>query len=82
MIYGDFQVLEISENTFVYTRTYFDKIVVVAFNKSDDQRTIEFGVPERFKDISLKSNFGSDFQKDGSQIKLVLAGNSFEVFLN
>jgi glycosidase len=82
LIYGDFQVLELSEKTFVYARTYFDKIVVVAFNKSDEERTVEFNIPERFKDISLKSNFGSDFQKDGSQIKVVLAGNSFEVLIN
>jgi glycosidase len=82
LIYGDFQVLEISEKTFVYMRTYFEKIVVVAFNKSDEQKTVEFQIPERFKDISLKSNFGSDFQNNGSQIKVVLAGNSFEVFYN
>ena len=82
LIYGDFQILEISEKTFVYARTYFDKIVIVAFNKSDGERTVECKIPERFKGVSLKSNFGSGFHQDASNLEVVLGGNSFEVLLN
>ena len=38
--------------------------------------------PERFKDVSLKCNFDSEFVQDTSSINVTLNGNSFEVLMN
>jgi glycosidase len=79
LTYGDFQVLEVSDKVYVFARTYFDKIVIVAFNKSAKKRTVEFQIPARFMDTQLTGSFGAQFKKNGKTIKVSLEGNSFEI---
>jgi glycosidase len=79
LTYGDFQVLEVSDKVYVFARTYFDKIVIVAFNKSAKKRTVEFQIPARFMDTQLTGSFGAQFKKNGKTIKVSLQGNSFEI---
>jgi len=81
-IYGDFEVLEISDKTYIYARTYFDKIGIVVFNKSDQPQEISFTLPERFEYLELVPGFGGDINYEDNIITLSLDPYSFEVINN
>ncbi|KAA3598696.1 MAG: alpha-amlyase [Calditrichaeota bacterium] len=89
LIYGDLEILECSDKTFVFARTYFDQISIVAFNKDSKSRKIRIKVPERFKGVPLNSNFGSVYGFMGREkaselrnLEIDLQPNSFEILTN
>ena len=82
LLYGDFKTIETGDKTFVYMRTYFDKVVFVIFNKDKSSCKIEFSIPERFTGIKLVNQFGSDAKTEKDKITLTLKGNSFEIIDN
>jgi cyclomaltodextrinase / maltogenic alpha-amylase / neopullulanase len=82
LLYGDFKTLQVSEKTFVYMRTYFDKVVVVIFNKDKSDKKITFEIPQRFENAKLVNHFGSDAKLEKEKISLTLKGNSFEILTN
>ena len=82
LVYGDFIPVKTSEKVFVYLRSYFDKVVVVVFNKDKSARKIEFEMPERFKSSVLTTHFGSKISVDKGKVSLSLEGNSFEIIKN
>jgi cyclomaltodextrinase len=82
LVYGDFTTLKVNEKVFVYMRTYFDKSVIVVFNKDKSSRKIEFELPERFKDSKFLAQFGTGFTYGDRKVNLDLPGNSFEIITN
>ncbi len=82
LTFGDFTTLKVSEKIFIYLRSYFDKAVIVVFNKDKSARTIEFDIPERFGKAVFTNHFGSKLKVENGKINLVLAGNSFEIIKN
>jgi glycosidase len=82
LLYGDFKTLETGDRTYVYMRTYFDKVVFVIFNKDKSSRKIDFEIPERFAGMKTVNQFGSDAKVDKNRITLNLNGNSFEIITN
>ncbi len=82
LIYGDTKILKTSDKTFVYSRTYFNKIAVIVFNKDNIEKNISFNIPEQFENTNLKSNFNSDFSLEKNKINIKLQANSFEVLTN
>jgi len=82
LIYGDFATLKVSEKVFVYMRTYFDKAVIVVFNKDKNSKTIEFELPERYAASVFAPNFGSKASIEKGKVSLSLSGNSFEILSN
>ncbi len=82
LVYGDFTTLKVNEKIFVYLRSYFDKAVIVVFNKDKSARKVEFDLPERFMDGKFEARFGNKFVVDKGKMSLELAGNSFEIFSN
>jgi len=82
LTFGDYQLLLADQNTYAFIRTYFDKIAVVVFNKSPEPMTISVILPEWFSNTTLEANFGSEFTKEGKEVMLVIAPNSFEVLTN
>ncbi|MCK5839677.1 MAG: hypothetical protein KAG99_07500 [Bacteroidales bacterium] len=81
-MYGDFEVLSVSTNTYVFARTYFDRIGIVVFNKSDEPIHIEFYLPDRFRNAQLISQFGSDIFVQEDLVVIDLGGDSFEILIN
>ena len=63
-------------------RTYFDKIAVVVFNKGTEAMSISVTIPEWFSETKLEANFGSEFTKEGKQVLISVAPNSFEILTN
>ncbi|MDP2424149.1 MAG: alpha-amylase family glycosyl hydrolase [Bacteroidales bacterium] len=82
LIYGDFQLLHLTDDTWVYSRRYFNELTIVAFNKSSQPATIEFGIPEAFSEDTFTGNFGADFKRRDQTFNLTLAPYSFEVIGN
>lgn len=78
-IYGDFKVLKLEKDIYVFARSYFNKIAVVALNKSSEETEILVELPERFIGADLRSNFNSEYILTGSQLKIKLRPNSFEI---
>ncbi|MCB9235638.1 MAG: alpha-amylase [Bacteroidia bacterium] len=81
LIYGDFQLLESSDSSLVYARTWFDECVVVAFNKSEKEEVIRFELPERFAGVQFLSNFKGDAMVNGRNVAARISPLGIEVFL-
>ena len=82
LIYGDFDVLDCSDKTFAYARTFFNKIAIIVFNKNTAPETLEIEIPQRFSNIKLKANFGSNWKINKNILRINLNGNSFEILTN
>ncbi|MDP1621701.1 MAG: alpha-amylase family glycosyl hydrolase [Bacteroidales bacterium] len=82
LVYGDFSTLKVNDKTFVYLRSYFDKAVIVIFNKDRSARKIEFEIPDRFSESVFMAQSGNKFVKDKGKVSLDLQGNSFEILSN
>ena len=63
-------------------RSYFDKVVIVVFNKDRNLKKIEFDIPERFANSVFISNFGNKINVEKGRASLTLNGNSFELLSN
>ena len=82
LIYGDFKTLKVNEKNFVYMRSYFDKVVIVVFNKDKSSRKIDIELPERFSEVQLTANFGRSFTNEKGKLSVTVEGNSFEILSN
>lgn len=82
LTYGDFNILHIDAYTLVYSRSYFDKIAIVVFNKSNKPLPVMVKIPSRYKNSDFKSNFDTKFDLQNADIKIFLEGNSFDIITN
>ena len=82
LLYGDFTTIKAGERVFIYMRSYFDKAVIVIFNKDRNSKKFEFDIPERYANSVFVSNFGSRFSLEKGKAKIELDGNSFEILSN
>lgn len=76
--YGDFTVLKVNDDEFVYSRNYFNETAVVAFNKSMHEKQLKFSLDEQTAS-ELKAQFGSRVMVDGKIVTVTLPPWSFEV---
>ncbi|MEI6898931.1 MAG: alpha-amylase family glycosyl hydrolase [Bacteroidota bacterium] len=82
LIFGDLRTIEVTDKTWVFMRTYFDKVVFVVFNKDNKPRKIDFDIPDRFNEAKLIPHFGNEFKMDQKKVTLTVKGNSFEIITN
>jgi glycosidase len=82
LVYGDFMTLKVNEKVYVYLRSYFDKAVIVVFNKDKSSRKIEFELPDRFSQAIFMAQFGHTFQVEKGKVSMEIPGNSFEILAN
>ena len=82
LLYGDFKTIVVTDKTWVFMRTYFDKVVFVIFNKDKNAKKIDFEIPERFSKSQLICHFGNNLTLEKNKITLTLKGNSFEIINN
>jgi len=80
--FGDFKLLYLTDKTFVFARTYFDKSGVVVFNKGIEKSEISFKIPESLNIENLKSNFNNEFTISGNEITIGIEANSFDILTN
>ncbi|MCF8456983.1 MAG: alpha-glucosidase C-terminal domain-containing protein [Bacteroidales bacterium] len=79
LLFGDFNELLVTDDSYAYYRSYFGEVVLVAFNKNSEEIIIEVELPFEFKEGSLENQFGHEFSIDGNKLTITLPGNSFEV---
>ncbi|MDR1543432.1 MAG: hypothetical protein LBS50_03275 [Prevotellaceae bacterium] len=79
LIYGDFINLQVTENTWVYARKYFDFVAVVVINNSDREKNFEVELPKKFTKHILKGLFGNDYKISENKLKITLKPYSAEV---
>jgi glycosidase len=82
LVYGDFTTLKVNERVFVYLRSYFDKAVIVVFNKDRSPKKIEFEIPDRFGEATFTAQFGHKFTSEKGKVSVDLDGTSFEILSN
>jgi len=78
MMYGDLQIIEATENTFIFSRTYFNETVYVVINSSKESKTLNFNM----NDDKLKALFKTKFTINNNKIAINLKENSFEILTN
>jgi glycosidase len=79
LTFGNFEVLHLDKYTMAYMRTYLDHMAIVIFNKSKKPIPVKLNIPERYTDLILYSNFGSEINPDGMNLTAIIEGNTFEV---
>lgn len=82
MIYGDFILLRQQDGVYAYLRSYFEKDVVVVFNKSKESITLKFDLPRTSRLPDFKSLFGGRFSYDNSKLILDVPPDGVEVIYN
>jgi cyclomaltodextrinase len=75
LIYGDFQLVSVTDTQFIYKRKYFSNEVLVAFNKGSKSATINLGKLAG----NGKANFNSELQLQNQETILTLLPYSFEI---
>jgi glycosidase len=79
LLYGDSEVLHLTEKEMVVLRNYFDQTAILFINSSMEEREISLEVPERYHVDNLTDNFGHTHEIDGRVITLNLPPVSFEI---
>lgn len=79
LIYGDYHLLKVTEEQYVYARNYFKEWTLTFFNNSDESQTITVKISEPLKGKSLTAEFGSEFEITGGKISVTIPAYSFEI---
>jgi cyclomaltodextrinase / maltogenic alpha-amylase / neopullulanase len=82
MIYGDTEILKVSDDQFVMMREYFGEISVSIFNKSKNAVDISFELPKRYTNTNLKSNFQGKITKNGAKVTVNMPATTFDILTN
>lgn len=79
LVYGEYQPLLVTPDTYVYIRTLFGKASVVIFNKSAKEKDVTFQLPERYMSKFPILHFGSKGAKIKNIFEVHLKPYSFEI---
>ncbi len=80
LIYGDFEMLEVREQTMAYARKYFGDNVFVFINNSDEEQVFEIDITDySVNPKTIKSLFGENAVVTDSQMTITLPALSAEV---
>ena len=82
LIFGDFETLRVSDRFFVYMRSYFDKAVIVVFNKDKASKEVTFELPGRYNLREFKTLMQYPASLQDGKGTITLPGNSFELIYN
>lgn len=79
LIYGDLVLLYSDETAMVYARKYFDKISIVAFNKSANDRSLSIDLPQYLELKELISSQINDATIKENKLELNLKPYSYYI---
>lgn len=80
--FGDFKIIEASASSFAFQRSYFDNIVVVAFNKSDSQKIVALNLMDVPAETQFVEYFGKIIKQSNDYVKLDIAPHSFSIIIS
>jgi cyclomaltodextrinase / maltogenic alpha-amylase / neopullulanase len=72
LIYGDLILLYSDDYAMVYARKYFDKVTIIAFNKSNQNKELQISLPEYLNIKKLQSVSDCDFDFDLTEESLII----------
>jgi glycosidase len=79
LIYGNFNTLKVSDDEYVFARTYFENRVIIVFNKSDQPRQVSFNLPTWYRGLDYTSNFDCEIQTQSFEMKVTVPAFGFEI---
>ena len=80
LVYGDFINLQVTKDSWIFARKYFDKTAIVLINNSNQPKDLEVEIPANLQG-NFKANFGSKFELKNGKLKVSLGAFSSEVLL-
>jgi cyclomaltodextrinase / maltogenic alpha-amylase / neopullulanase len=79
LVYGDFNTLKITDDTYAFSRSYFENRVLVIFNRSNESRAITIDLPAWYRGVDYEVHFGSFVNAQADRIEVNLPPYSFEI---
>jgi glycosidase len=79
LLYGDTEILEVSDQQMVALRNYFDRTAILAINSSKEEVELTVEIPAHYNIENIQAQFGSDFSVDGRKVTITLPPVSFEI---
>lgn len=81
LLFGDFNIIEASEDVFIFSRTYFDETVILAINNSNEPKTISFDSKANNQSV-FQTLFGSELNQENILFQIKLEAVSFDIISN
>jgi cyclomaltodextrinase / maltogenic alpha-amylase / neopullulanase len=82
LTYGEFTWLYSDDDVLVYSRTYFDKISIIAFNKNDEVKEVSFELPAQYRKTDLFDLTKTKIENTVGLLNLSMQPNSFMIIQN
>jgi len=79
LVYGEYQPLIVTQDAYVFIRTFFGKASVVIFNKSANEKDLTIQLPKRYKSKFPILHFESKATKIQDVFEIHLKPYSFEI---
>ncbi len=79
LTFGNFTTLKVSDQEYVFARTYFENRVIVIFNKSDQPKQISFDLPTWYRGLDYKSHFNGEFLNQSVKMNVSVPAYGFEI---
>lgn len=79
LTYGNFQVLQVTDTTYIYARQYFSHTAIMIFNKANNPVEITVNLPVWLNPSGLSAEFGNNFSVTENSLTIELAPWSFEI---
>jgi len=79
LLYGDTEILMVSDQQMVVLRNYFDQTSILVLNSSREPTEVSFNVPVHYNIDSIKNNFGSQVSIADRTITVKLLPVSFDI---
>lgn len=80
--YGYFIPLRVENEVYAYMRSYFEKEIIVVFNKKKETLTLRLDLPNIKRTENYKALFDNRFSYNNSKLILDVPGNGVEVIYN
>jgi len=82
LMFGDFIPVRNEGGFYSYARKYFENEVLMIFNNTGEQASLEIKIPDVLEFDEMMSNFGYDFVVEDDVLKISLPPYSFEILTN
>jgi glycosidase len=80
--YGSTHILHASNDLMVFSRNYFEKTAIVAFNRSTDAKKLNVKKPSWLNSNNLRAFRGGEFSVIGNELSISIGPVSYEILLN
>jgi len=80
LIYGDTEILKAEKDVLIYARTYFDEVVIIAFNRNRRAKDVSVELPAHLVK-TFRQQFGQEFTLEDNKLTIKMGGYGFEMLM-